>query len=167
MNSVTSGCRSQIAYTKGSRIMYHCVSYNKITIKINTNPIRFVLKANKNSQIVSACCPVVVTDLSTAKHRGNNQGRSPEASPLSSNPCETSCTAPEEMNNHSPQFLHSHWGLMSRSHTSSLPVYYMSNGGHSKNRTGKSRNVRMWDQRFRGGHAHLDRDKVEFIIVPG
>lgn len=138
---MTSCCRSLIAYTKGSRILYYCVSYDGIVMKINTNPIRFVWKANKNSQIVSTCCRVAVTDLSTAKHRGNNQARSPEVSPLSSNPCETSCTAPEEMNNHSTQFQHSRRGRVSRSHTSRLPVYYMSNPGHSKNK--KERKKKM------------------------
>lgn len=163
---MTSCCRSLIAYTKGSRIFYYCVSYDGIMMKINTNPIRFVLKANKNSQIVSTCCWVAVTDLSTAKHRGNNQTRSPEVSPLSSNPCETSCTAPEEMNNHSTQFQHSRRGRVSRSHTSRLPVYYMSNPGHSKNKKErKKKNVKTWDQQFRGGHALLDRDELEFVIV--
>lgn len=96
-----------------------------------------VIKANKNRQIVSTCCHEAVTDLGTAKHRGNNRPCSPEVSPLSSNQCETSCAAPEEMNNRSAQFQHSHRGRVSRSHSRSLPVYYMSNPGHSKNREGK------------------------------
>lgn len=103
-------------------------------MKINTNPIRIVLKANINSQSVSACCHVVVTDLSAAKHRGNNQARSLEVSPVSFNPSETSGAAPEEMNNHSARFQRSHRGCVSRSHTTSLPVYYMSNSGHSRNK---------------------------------
>ncbi|CAB1423547.1 unnamed protein product [Pleuronectes platessa] len=46
---------------------------------------------------------VAVTDPGAAKHRGNNQAGSLEASPLSSTPCETSRSGPEEMNNHGPQ----------------------------------------------------------------
>lgn len=101
---------------------------------ISTNPIRFLSEANKISQIVSTCCRVAVTDLGTAKHRGNNQACSPEVSPLSSNPCETRRAAPEEMNNHSARSQHSHRGRVSRSHTSSLSVYYMSGRGHSEKR---------------------------------
>ena len=165
MTLVTSCCGSLITYTTGSRIIYYFVSYDTIVMKINSNPIRFVLKANKNSRIVSTCCQVAVTDLGTAKRRGNNQARSLEVSPLSPNPCEMSCTAPEEMNNHSTRFQHVRRGRVSRSHTSSLPVYYMSNPGHSKNRKGGKKNVKKRDQQFRGGHALLDRGEVEFVIV--
>ena len=95
---------------------------------------------------MSTCCRVAVTDLGTAKHKGNNQARSPEVSPLSSNPCETSCTAPEEMNNHSARSQHSHRGHVSSSHTSSLSVYYMSGRGHSENRKGREDKImsRSW-----------------------
>lgn len=91
---------------------------------------------------MSTCCRVAVTDLGTAKHRGNNQARSPEVSPLSSNPCETSRTAPEEMNNHSARSQRSHRGHVSRSHTSSLSVYYMS-GENRKGREDKKMS-RSW-----------------------
>lgn len=134
---------------------------------ISTNPIRFLSEANKISQIVSTCCRVAVTDLGTAKHRGNNQACSPEVSPLSSNPCETRCAAPEEMNNHSARSQHSHRGRVSRSHTSSLSVYYMSGRGHSEKRKEAKikKNVKKLDQRFRGGHALLDWGRLGFVVA--
>lgn len=100
------------------------------------------------------------TDPNTAEHRGNNQVHSLEVSPLSTNPCGTSCAASEEKNNHSSWFQHFHRGRVSRSHiTSSLLL-------HEEHWTQQEqKNVKTWDQQFRGGLALLDRDKLEFIIA--
>lgn len=151
---VTSCCRSLIAYSKGTS---NCVTCDTIRTKINTNPFRILLNANKNSQIVSTCCHVAVTDLSAAKHRANNQVRSLEVSPVSFNPSETSCTAPEEMNNHSTRFQHSHRGCMSRSHTTSLSVYYMRNSGHSRN---KKERKKPKGQMSRSGNSSSEVDML-------
>lgn len=77
---------------------------------------------------------MAVTDLSTAKHKGNNQACSLEVSFLSSNPCETSCVAPLEMNNYKAELQCCHEGRVFGSHTKSLSAYYVINPGQSKNK---------------------------------
>lgn len=139
MTAVTSGCGSLIAYCKCGRIAHNCASYDAIRVKINTDPIRILLKANENSQIVSTCCRVAVTDPGSAKHGGNNQARSLELSPPCFNPCGTSRAAPEEMNNRSARLQLSHRGRVSRSHTSSLPRLLHEQPWTQRARKGKKR----------------------------
>lgn len=169
MTVVTSCYRSLIAYSKGSRIAYNRVSYDSIRTKINTNPIVILFKANKNSQIVSTCCRVAVTALSAAKHRGNNQVRSLEVSPLSFNPCETSCTAPEEMNNHSTSASTLAQGSCVKITHQQPSRLLHEQPWTQQEQKGKKRkeekNDKMRDQQFRVGHALLDRDKLDFVIV--
>lgn len=76
---------------------------------------------------------MAVADLSSAKHKDNNQACSLEVSFLSSNPCETSFVAPLETANYNTGSQRCHRGRVFGSHTSSLSVYYMINPGRSKN----------------------------------
>lgn len=83
-----------------------------ITAQRDTNPIRFVLNANKSSQIVSTCRPLTAADLGAATYRGNNLPGSLEASPTSSNPRESH----EQMNKNSARFQHSRRRVEGRHH---------------------------------------------------
>lgn len=47
-------------------------------------------------------------------------------------------------------------------HTSRLPVYYTSKPGHGESREEEENHQ---EQQFRGGHALLDKDKLESVIV--
>lgn len=109
-----------------------------ITARRDTNPIRFVLNANKSGQIVSTCRPLAAADLGAATYRGNNPPRSLEASPTSSNPQESQ----EQMNKNSARFQHSRSRVEGRHHTAAAcPV--ITQAAADAARTGRRRKMQQ------------------------
>lgn len=72
-------CWTLIASIQGSRIVYRRVSWPKI----NTNPIRFVLKANKKTPDSVHLLPSWWWGRGHDLWAGNNRSRSPEACAMS------------------------------------------------------------------------------------